>query len=149
MSQFKTSGRKDFPLIIRPTCRAAGSDPRPLEAGTDESPRGSCMRASAASSEFDVTSAECFNAAIIGFNVRAHKAAAAAAKRNGIEIRYDNIIDDLVDDVKKAMSGLLAPTCARPCWACPDLGRFNISNVGKVAGCRVTDARGNAAPMSG
>ena len=47
---------------------------------------------------------------IIGFNVRAHKEAAAAAKRNGIEIRYYNIIYDLVDDVKKAMSGLLAPT---------------------------------------
>ena len=75
-----------------------------------KSPPASCMPASAASAECDVTLAEGFNAAIIGFNVRAHKEAAAAAKRNGIEIRYYNIIYDLVDDVKKAMSGLLAPT---------------------------------------
>jgi len=75
------------------------------------------MPGSAASRKSDVTLAEGFSAAIIGFNVRAHKEAAAAAKRNGIEIRYYNIIYDLVDDVKKAMSGLLAPTLRETCWA--------------------------------
>jgi translation initiation factor IF-2 len=82
-----------------------------------------------------------FNAAIIGFNVRAHKEAGDAAKRDGIEIRYYNIIYDLVDDVKKAMSGLLTPErCARPCSAMRRSSRvFNISKVGKIAGCRVTD----------
>jgi len=91
-------------------------------------------------SESDVTLAEGFNAAIIGFNVRAHKEAAAAAKRNGIEIRYYNIIYDLVDDVKKAMSGLLAPTLRETMLGnALILEVFNISKVGKVAGCRVTD----------
>jgi translation initiation factor IF-2 len=91
-------------------------------------------------SESDVTLAEGFNAAIIGFNVRAHKEAAAAAKRNGIEIRYYNIIYDLVDDVKKAMSGLLAPTLRETMLGNAQiLEVFNISKVGKVAGCRVTD----------
>ena len=47
---------------------------------------------------------------IIGFNVRAAKEAREAAEQAGIEIRYYNIIYDLVDDMKKAMSGLLAPT---------------------------------------
>ena len=91
-------------------------------------------------SESDVTLAEGFNAAIIGFSVRANKEAAAAAKRNGIEIRYYNIIYDLVDDIKKAMSGLLAPTLRETMLGNAQiLEVFNISKVGKVAGCRVTD----------
>src|SRR5204863_1787474 len=60
--------------------------------------------------ESDVTLAEASGVPIIGFNVRAHKEAREAAERAGIEIRYYNIIYDLVDDVKKAMSGLLAPS---------------------------------------
>ena len=60
--------------------------------------------------ESDVTLAEASGAALIGFNVRAHKEAREAAEHAGVEIRYYNIIYDLVDDVKKAMSGLLAPT---------------------------------------
>src|SRR5690606_9956487 len=58
----------------------------------------------------DVELAEASGAAIIGFNGRAHKAAREAAERTGTEIRYYNIIYDLVDDVKKAMAGLLTPT---------------------------------------
>ena len=62
------------------------------------------------------------------------------AKRNGIEIRYYNIIYDLVDDVKKAMSGLLAPTLRETMLGNAQiLEVFNISKVGKIAGCRVTD----------
>src|SRR5205085_1795627 len=57
--------------------------------------------------ESDVTLAEAAGTAIIGFNVRAHKEARESAERAGVEIRYYNIIYDLVDDVKKAMSGLL------------------------------------------
>ena len=91
-------------------------------------------------SEPDVTLGEGFNAALIGFGVRANKEAAALAKRNGIEIRYYNIIYDLVDDVKKAMSGLLAPTLRETMLGNAQiLEVFNISKVGKIAGCRVTD----------
>ncbi|MBB5047681.1 translation initiation factor IF-2 [Rhodopseudomonas rhenobacensis] len=142
MSQLKTTGRKDFPLIIK--ADVAGS----LEAilgsleklGTDEVTARILHAGVGGISESDVTLAEGFNAAIIGFNVRAHKEAAAAAKRNGIEIRYYNIIYDLVDDVKKAMSGLLAPTLRETMLGnALILEVFNISKVGKVAGCRVTD----------
>src|SRR6478736_3883253 len=112
MSQLKTSGRKDFPLIIKADVQGS------LEAilgsldklGTEEVAARILHAGVGGISESDVTLAEGFNAAIIGFNVRANKEAAAAAKRNGIEIRYYNIIYDLVDDIKKAMSGLLAPT---------------------------------------
>jgi len=90
--------------------------------------------------ESDITLAEASGAAIIGFNVRAHKEAREAAERTGIEIRYYNIIYDLVDDVKKAMSGLLAPTLRETMLGNAQiLEVFTVSKVGKVAGCRVTD----------
>ncbi|MEA2920537.1 MAG: translation initiation factor [Bradyrhizobium sp.] len=142
MSQLKTSGRKDFPLIVKADVQGS------LEAilgsleklGTEEVAARILHAGVGGISESDVTLAEGFNAAIIGFNVRAHKEAAAAAKRNGIEIRYYNIIYDLVDDVKKAMSGLLAPTLRETMLGNAQiLEVFNISKVGKVAGCRVTD----------
>src|SRR3954453_20638299 len=145
MSQLKTSGRKDFPLIVKADVQGS------LEAilgsleklGTEEVAARILHAGVGGISESDVTLAEGFNAAIIGFNVRAHKEAAAAAKRNGIEIRYYNIIYDLVDDVKKAMSGLLAPTLRETMLGnALILEVFNISKVGKVAGCRVTDGSG-------
>jgi translation initiation factor IF-2 len=142
MSQLKTSGRKEFPLIVKADVQGS------LEAilgsleklGTDEVAARILHAGVGGISESDVTLAEGFNAAIIGFSVRANKEAAAAAKRNGIEIRYYNIIYDLVDDVKKAMSGLLAPTLRETMLGNAEiLEIFNISKVGKVAGCRVTD----------
>ena len=63
--------------------------------------------------ESDITLAKASGAVVIGFNVRANKEAREAAERTGVEIRYYNIIYDLVDDMKQAMSGLLAPDAAR------------------------------------
>ena len=63
--------------------------------------------------ESDVTLAAASGAPIIGFNVRANKQAREAAEQEGVEIRYYTIIYNLVDDVKAAMSGLLAPDAAR------------------------------------
>ena len=142
MSQLKTTGRKDFPLVVKADVQGS------LEAilgsleklGTDEVAARILHAGVGGISESDVTLAEGFNAAIIGFSVRANKEAAATAKRNGIEIRYYNIIYDLVDDVKKAMSGLLAPTLRETMLGNAQiLEVFNISKVGKIAGCRVTD----------
>src|SRR5690606_28834819 len=91
-------------------------------------------------SESDVTLAEASGVPIIAFNVRANKEARESAERNGIEIRYYNIIYDLVDDVKKAMSGLLAPTLRETMLGSAlILEVFKGSKVGNVAGCRVTD----------
>jgi translation initiation factor IF-2 len=72
--------------------------------------------------------------------VRANKEAREAAERASIEIRYYNIIYDLVDDVKKAMSGLLSPTLRETMLGNAQiLEIFTVSKVGKIAGCRVTD----------
>src|SRR5690606_16082815 len=76
----------------------------------------------------------------IAFNVRANKEARSAAERGGIEIRYYNIIYDLVDDVKKAMSGLLPPTMRETMLGNAQiLEIFKVSKIGNIAGCRVTD----------
>ncbi|MDJ1158761.1 translation initiation factor IF-2 [Chelatococcus sp. SYSU_G07232] len=90
--------------------------------------------------ESDITLAEASGAAVIGFNVRANKEAREAAERAGVEIRYYNIIYDLVDDVKQAMSGMLAPTLREHTLGSAEiLEIFSVSKVGKVAGCRVTE----------
>jgi translation initiation factor IF-2 len=90
--------------------------------------------------ESDITLAESVGAAVIGFNVRAHKEAREAAERAGIEIRYYNIIYNLVDDVKAAMSGLLTPERRETMLGNARIQEvFNVSKVGKVAGCLVTD----------
>src|SRR6202158_2832038 len=142
MSQLKTAGRKDFPLVIKGDVQ--GSIEAILGAleklGTGEVGARILYAGAGGITESDVTLAEAAGAAIIGFNVRAHKEAREAAERAGVEIRYYNIIYDLVDDVKKAMSGLLAPTLRETMLGnALVLEVFNISKVGKVAGCRVTD----------
>jgi translation initiation factor IF-2 len=142
MSQLKTSGRKDLSLIIKADVQGS------LEAiigsveklGTEEVAARVISAGVGAITESDVTLAEASNCPVIGFNVRAHKEAREAAERAGIEIRYYNIIYNLVDDVKAAMSGLLAPTLRETMLGNAQiLEIFNVSKVGKVAGCRVTD----------
>jgi translation initiation factor IF-2 len=144
MTQLKTSGRKEFPLVIKGDVQGSveaivGS----LEKlGTDEVIARILLAGVGGISESDVTLAGSTGAVILGFNVRAHKEARSAAERSGIEIRYYNIIYDLVDDVKKAMSGLLAPTLRETMLGNAEiLEIFNISKVGKIAGCRVTDGK--------
>jgi translation initiation factor IF-2 len=142
MSQLKTAGRKEFPLIIKADVQGsmeaiAGALER---LGTDEVGARLLYTGVGGITESDVTLAEASGAAIIGFNVRAHKEAREAADRAGVEIRYYNIIYNLVDDVKSAMSGLLAPTLRETkLGEATILEIFKVSKVGNVAGCRVTD----------
>ncbi len=90
--------------------------------------------------ESDVILAHASGAAIIGFNVRANAQARERAKRDGVEIRYYNIIYNVVDDVKAALTGLLAPEMREKFLGNAEiLEVFTISKVGKVAGCRVTE----------
>ena len=92
--------------------------------------------------ESDVVLASASNAVIVGFNVRANVQAKQAAEAQGVEIRYYNIIYDLVDDIKAAMSGLLEPTIREIFLGNAQVQQvFNISKVGKVAGCRVTEGK--------
>ncbi|KQO54932.1 translation initiation factor IF-2 [Methylobacterium sp. Leaf85] len=90
--------------------------------------------------ESDVTLAEASKAVVIGFNVRAHKEARESSENKGVEIRYYNIIYDLVDDIKATLSGMLPPTLREErLGEAQILQIFDVSKVGKIAGCRVTD----------
>ena len=142
MHQLKSSGTKEFSLVIKADVQGS------LEAiigsldklGTEEVTARVLHAGVGGITESDVTLAHASGVPIIGFNVRAHKEAREAAERDGIEIRYYNIIYDLIDDVKKAMSGLLPPTLRETMLGNAQiLEVFNISKVGKIAGCRVTD----------
>jgi translation initiation factor IF-2 len=142
MSQLKTSGRKEFPLVIKGDVQ--GSIEAIIGAldklGTEEVGARVIFAGAGGITESDVTLAEASGAALIGFNVRAHKEAREAAEQAGVEIRYYDIIYNLVDDVKKAMSGLLAPTLRETMLGnAVILEVFKVSKVGNIAGCRVTD----------
>jgi translation initiation factor IF-2 len=142
MNQLKVAGIAKFPLIIKGDVQGS------VEAivaslnklSTDEVSAQLLMSAVGGITESDVTLASASNAIVIGFNVRANKQATELATRDGIEIRYYNIIYDLVDDVKNAMSGLLKPERRETFIGNAQiLEVFSITKVGKVAGCRITE----------
>ena len=142
MAQVKTAGRKEFPLIIKGDVQGsveaiAGA----LEKlGTSEVAARIIHSGAGGITESDVTLAESSGAVLMGFNVRAHKEAREAAEQAGIEIRYYNIIYNLVDDVKAAMSGMLTPERRETMLGNAQiLEVFKVSKVGNIAGCRVTD----------
>ncbi|MFV0625864.1 MAG: translation initiation factor IF-2 [Alphaproteobacteria bacterium] len=91
-------------------------------------------------SESDITLAKASHAFIIGFNVRAIPQARDMARRDGIDIRYYSIIYDVADDVKKALQGMLSPELREKIIGYAEIRKvFNITGVGKVAGCMVTE----------
>ncbi len=142
MTQLKAAARKEFPLVIKGDVQGSvEAIVATLEKLNTEEVAARVLHAGVGGiTESDVTLAEASHAIIIGFNVRAHKEARNLAEQAAIEIRYYNIIYNLVDDVKAAMSGLLPPTLREDMLGnALILEVFNISKVGKVAGCRVTD----------
>lgn len=90
--------------------------------------------------ESDVTLARATGAIIIGFNVRANPQAREMARRDSVDIRYYSIIYNVVDDMKAAVAGLLAPHTREKLLGYAQIREvFSISKVGKVAGCMVTE----------
>ena len=144
MSQLGQAGRKEFPLIIKGDVQGSvEAISAALEKlGNEEVGARLVHVAVGGITESDVSLATASNAAIVGFNVRANAQAKQLAERGGIEIRYYNVIYDLVDDIRQAMSGLLSPLLRETFLGTAEvLEVFNISKVGNVAGCRVTDGR--------
>jgi translation initiation factor IF-2 len=146
MSQLQTTGLKEFPLLIKGDVQGS------IEAivgaldklGTDEvRVPVSCIRAPApsprATSRWPKRPTVPRSSASTSAPTSRR---ATAAEQAGIEIRYYNIIYDLVDDVKAAMSGLLSPERRETFLGNAEiLEVFNITKVGKVAGCRVTEGK--------
>lgn len=91
-------------------------------------------------SESDVNLAIAAGAVVIGFNVRAEASAKKLAESNGVDIRYYNIIYDAVDEIRSAMSGMLAPEKREEVIGMVGVREvYHISKIGTVAGCMVTD----------
>jgi translation initiation factor IF-2 len=144
MSNLKAAGTKEFTLLVRGDVQ--GSVEAIVAAidklGTDEV-RARIIHAGVGGiTESDVGLAATSGAVVLGFNVRANAQAREAAEREGVEIRYYAVIYDLVEEVKQAMSGMLAPTRHETFLGNAEiLEVFTISKVGKVAGCRVTEGK--------
>jgi translation initiation factor IF-2 len=144
MQQLKEAGRKEFPLLVKGdvqgSVEAIAGALRKI--GNDEVEARIVHSGVGGVTESDIALANASKAVVIGFNVRANTQAKMLADQSGVEIRYYNIIYDLVDDVRAAMSGLLAPTLREVFLGNAQiLEVFNISKVGKVAGCRVTEGK--------
>jgi translation initiation factor IF-2 len=144
MQQLKEAGRKEFPLLVKGdvqgSVEAIAGALKKL--GTDEVEARIVHAGVGGITESDIALANASRAVVVGFNVRANAQAKTLADQTGVEIRYYNIIYNLVDDVKAAMSGLLAPTLREIFLGnAKILEVFNISKIGKVAGCRITDGK--------
>jgi translation initiation factor IF-2 len=141
-SQIAAGTAKELPILIKADVQGS------LEAingsltklSTDEVSVRLLHTAVGGINESDVILAKSTGAFIIGFNVRANAQARELARRDGVEIRYYAIIYDVIDDIRNALSGLLAPTLRERFLGNASIREvFNITRVGKVAGCMVTD----------
>ena len=142
MNNLKAAGHKELPIVLKGDVQGSveAITAAVEKLGNEEVVARVIHAGVGGVTESDVTLAEASKAVIIGFNVRAHKEARDLAEQAGIEIRYYNIIYNLVDDVKAALSGMLSPTMRETMLGNAQiLELFHISKVGTVAGCRVTD----------
>jgi translation initiation factor IF-2 len=142
MSDLKTSGRSEFPLVLKGDVQGSveAIDGALDKLNTEEVAARILHSGVGGITESDVTLASATGAVIMGFNVRANKQAREAAERAGVEIRYYSVIYNIIDDVKQAMSGMLSPERRENFLGYAEILQvFNITKVGKVAGCRVTE----------
>ena len=134
--------KKLLPLVIKADVQGSAEAIQGAltKLGTDEVGAQVLQSGVGGITESDVILAHASGAAIIGFNVRADKQARERAKRDGVEIRYYNIIYNVVDDIKAALSGMLTPETREKFLGNAEiLEVFTITKIGKVAGCRVSE----------
>ncbi len=144
MNQLQAGATQEFPLVIKGDVQGSvEAITTALEKLGNDEIRAKIVHAGVGGiTESDVTLATASSAPVIGFDVRANAQAREAAEREGIEIRYYAVIYDLIDDIKAAMSGLLAPTVREHFLGNAEvLEVFHISKLGKVAGCRVAEGK--------
>jgi translation initiation factor IF-2 len=137
---------KTLPIIVKADVQGSQEalSQSLLKLSTDEVKVQLVYAAVGGISESDVNLAIASKAVIIGFNTRAEAGARKLAEGNGIEIRYYNIIYDAVDELKAAMSGMLAPEKREEVIGTAEIRTvFVASKIGTVAGCMVTSGQVN------
>ena len=144
MSDLKEGSIKEFPLLVKSDVQGSAEaiNAALKNIGNEEVQARLVHSGVGGITESDITLAAASNAPVIGFNVRANAQAREAAEQAGIEIRYYAVIYDLIDDVRSVMSGMLDPTLRETFLGNAEiLEVFNVSKVGRVAGCRVTEGK--------
>lgn len=142
MAKLGTKKASELPVVIKADVQgSAEAIVGSLDKmGTDEVRARTVYSGAGGITESDVNLAKSAGAPILGFNVRASKQARDLADREGVEIRYYSIIYDLLDDIKGVLSGMLAPLQRETFLGnAAVLQVFDISKIGKIAGCRVTE----------
>ena len=142
MSQIAAGDIKEFPVVIKADVQGSleAISTSLLKLGSSEVATRILHGGVGGINESDVTLASASGGIIIGFNVRANPQARDLAKRDGLDIRYYSVIYDVIDDIKTVLSGLLAPTLKEKYLGNAEIRNvFNITGVGKVAGCYITD----------
>ena len=141
-SQIASGAAKELPVVVKSDVQGS------LEAivgsldklSTDEVSMRVLHSAVGGINESDVILAKATGAVIVGFNVRANPQARDLAQRDGVEIRYYSIIYDVIDDMRNALSGMLAPSLRERFLGNAAIREvFNITRAGKVAGCMITE----------
>ncbi len=142
MSKLQDKKLRELPLVIKADVQGSAEAivGSLAKLATDEVRARIILSGVGGINESDVLLAKGAGSPIIGFNVRASKQARDLAEREGVEIRYYAVIYDVLDDIKGVLSGMLAPIQRETFLGNAEvLEAFDISKVGKVAGCRVTE----------
>ena len=142
LSRIQEGEAKELPIIVKSdvhgSCEAIVGSLEKI--GTEEVKVRMLHAGVGGINESDVTLASATEAIIIGFNVRANPQARDLARRDGVDIRYYAIIYNVVDDMKAVLTGLLAPEQREKFLGYAEIREvFNITKVGKVGGCMVTE----------
>ena len=135
---------KDLKVIVKADVQGSVEAVRAsLEKLSNEEVRVKVIHAAAgAITESDVSLADSANAIIIGFNVRPDTKAKALAERSHVDVRMYRIIYELLDDMEAALKGMLSPKYKEVYMGKAEVRQtFNITGVGTVAGCLVTEGR--------
>ena len=142
LSQIKEGQRKFLPIILKTdvngSMEAINSALREIE--HEEVAVQIVLSGVGALNESDLMLAVTSSAVVIGFNVRADMPAKKIAKQSKIEIKYYSVIYELIDDVKKLLSGLITPLQTESFLGYASIKKvFKLSKIGKIAGCEVTE----------
>ncbi len=142
LKQLQDSDQIEFPLIVKGDVQGSveAISQAMQQLGNDEIQARIVLSGVGGITESDVTLASASAAVVIGFNTRANAQARNAAARTGVEIRYYNIIYDLVDDMRAAMAGMLSPDLRETMLGNAEiLEIFTVGKGSKAAGARVRD----------
>ena len=141
-SKMQEGDAASVPVIIKSDVHGSAEALRDAltKLSTDEVKVGVLSSGVGGITETDANLAAASNAVIIGFNVRADAAARAAIKESGVDVRYYSIIYEAIDDVRAALSGLLAPEVREQIVGLADVKEvFRSPKFGNVAGCIVSE----------